>query len=241
MELTEKKPLNRDTIKYIAVFTMLLNHIANVFLSPDSLIFEVLVDAGYFTAITMCYFLVEGYSHTRSKRLYGQRLLLFAFLSQIPFFLAFGYFSLNMMFTLFFCFLILVSLERIQDASRRKWAVAGLVFLTVFCDWAVFAAAFTILFAKNSGNREGLRRTYRISYLAFALSNTLNYLMITTPLPALLHGLCSGLGILASGYCILYLYNGRQAQRGRSFSKWFFYIFYPAHLLLLAGMQKFFF
>ena len=34
---------------------MLLNHIANVFLEPGTFLFEVMVDVGYFTAITMCY------------------------------------------------------------------------------------------------------------------------------------------------------------------------------------------
>ena len=52
--------LNRDVIKYIAITAMLLNHIANIFLVPGTLWYEVLVDIGYFTAITMCYFLVEA-------------------------------------------------------------------------------------------------------------------------------------------------------------------------------------
>ena len=52
--------MNRDEIKYIAMFTMLLNHIANIFLEPGTLLFEIFVDVGYFTAITMCYFLVGG-------------------------------------------------------------------------------------------------------------------------------------------------------------------------------------
>ena len=68
--------MNRDQIKYVAMFTMLLNHIANVFLEPGTFLFEVMVDVGYFTAITMCYFLVEGYGYTRSKEKYGKRLLL---------------------------------------------------------------------------------------------------------------------------------------------------------------------
>lgn len=65
--------MNRDEIKYIAMFTMLLNHIANIFLEPGTLLFEIFVDVGYFTAITMCYFLVEGYGYTRSKEKYGKR------------------------------------------------------------------------------------------------------------------------------------------------------------------------
>ena len=44
--------MNRDQIKYVAMFTMLLNHIANVFLEPGTFLFEVMVDVGYFTAIT---------------------------------------------------------------------------------------------------------------------------------------------------------------------------------------------
>ena len=68
--------LNRDIIKYLAVFAMLLNHIANLFLTSGTLLCEVFLDIGYFTAITMCYFLAEGYHYTRSKRKYGQRLLM---------------------------------------------------------------------------------------------------------------------------------------------------------------------
>ena len=61
--------MNRDQIKYAAMFTMLLNHIANIFLEPGTFLFEVMVDVGYFTAITMCYFLVEGYGYTCSKEI----------------------------------------------------------------------------------------------------------------------------------------------------------------------------
>ena len=104
--------MNRDQIKYAAMFTMLLNHIANIFLEPGTFLFEVMVDVGYFTAITMCYFLVEGYCYTRSKEKYGKRLLLFALISEIPFCLAFteegtiSFVSMNMLFTLFLCLLI---------------------------------------------------------------------------------------------------------------------------------------
>ena len=123
--------MNRDQIKYVAMFTMLLNHIANVFLEPGTFLFEVMVDVGYFTAITMCYFLVEGYGYTRSKEKYGKRLLLFALISEIPFCLAFteegtiSFVSMNMLFTLFLCFLILYAMEKsLQESGRHSasWA-----------------------------------------------------------------------------------------------------------------------
>lgn len=85
MPTTEKPGLTRDAIKYLAIFTMLLNHIANVLLPENTILWEVLVDIGYFTAITMCYFLVEGFYYTHSRRKYGERLLIFAGISQVPY------------------------------------------------------------------------------------------------------------------------------------------------------------
>ena len=82
MPTTEKPGLTRDAIKYLAIFTMLLNHIANVLLPENTILWEVFIDIGYFTAITMCYFLVEGFYYTHSRRKYGERLLIFAGISQ---------------------------------------------------------------------------------------------------------------------------------------------------------------
>ena len=48
MPTTEKPGLTRDAIKYLAIFTMLLNHIANVLLPENTILWEVLVDIGYF-------------------------------------------------------------------------------------------------------------------------------------------------------------------------------------------------
>ena len=44
MPTTEKPGLTRDAIKYLAIFTMLLNHIANVLLPENTILWEVLVD-----------------------------------------------------------------------------------------------------------------------------------------------------------------------------------------------------
>ena len=62
------KCINRDVIKYIAMFTMLLNHISHVLLPGGTVMKEVFEDVGYFTAVTMCFFLVEGYQYTKSKK-----------------------------------------------------------------------------------------------------------------------------------------------------------------------------
>ena len=107
--------MSRDTIKYIAMLTMLINHIANVFLPAGMWYTNLCLYIGYFTAVTMCYFLVEGYGYTRSKRKYAGRLLGFAVLAQLPYQLAFpengiaGFVQFNMLFTLLLCFLVLLA------------------------------------------------------------------------------------------------------------------------------------
>ena len=70
--------LNRDVIKYIAMATMLCNHIANIFMEPGTLLFDFMIGIGYFTAPVMCYFLAEGYHYTHSKTKYAMRLAVFA-------------------------------------------------------------------------------------------------------------------------------------------------------------------
>lgn len=63
-----KRGMNRDTIKYIAMITMLLNHVSFIFLEQGTVFAEILTAVGYFTAPVMCYFLVEGMTYTRSPK-----------------------------------------------------------------------------------------------------------------------------------------------------------------------------
>lgn len=227
---------NRDVIKYIAMITMLLNHIAHIFLERGTLRYEIFEDIGFFTAPVMCFFLVEGYEYTRSKRGYGLRLLLFAVLSQIPFQLAFGYQTLNMIYTLLCCFLILVVMEKVSNPLLCKGLVLLLILATVNADWPVVAPILTILLANDRGDRKRMARGFCLVYLLFALLNIQSYMNGESgnwTLYAVTHALLSGLGILAAAVAILVLYNGERAKRGRTFSKWFFYLFYPVHLVIL--------
>lgn len=230
--------MSRDTIKYLAMVTMLINHIANVFLPAGAWYTNLCLYIGYFTAVTMCYFLVEGYAYTRSKRRYAGRLLGFAVLAQLPYQLAFpengmaGFVQFNMLFTLLLCFLVLLVQEKVHDRVLRTVCIVLLICASLFCDWALLAPVFTLLFAWAKGSRQR-------QHIAFGTA-------------ALLYGGMAGLGsgspadaigcavpILVSGFFILYLYNGQRAKRGRTFAKWFFYAFYPAHLLVLGLIRIF--
>ena len=54
------KIMNRDQIKYLAIILMTFNHIAHILLPSGTVIYEVFEDMGYFTSITMCYFMVSS-------------------------------------------------------------------------------------------------------------------------------------------------------------------------------------
>lgn len=249
---TSVKVLNRDVIKYIAMVTMLLNHIAHVFLPYGTALYEIFEDIGYFTAPTMCYFLVEGYSYTSSKLKYGLRLLLFAAISQIPYHLAFGFGNLNMIFTLFCCFLILIARDRIATPAISAVVCIFLVMVTAFSDWAVLAAVYTIMFAGSIGDRKKTAVSYGAACALFIAFNIMNYLatalgMEVSGMPhytvpqAVFHGALSGSGVLLSAVVVLVFYNGERAERGRTFAKWFFYIFYPGHLFVLYLLKSYVF
>lgn len=242
MEQTNTKFLNRDTIKYIAMFTMLLNHVANVFL-PSGILKEALIDIGYFTAITMCYFLVEGYEYTRSKKKYTLRLFIFAVVSEIPFCLAFtdeGYIEfhgMNMIFTLFLCFLIIGIRDKVKNITLGNIMIMALIIVSIFSDWAMVAPLFTLYFIDAKGNHKEIVKAYAKGALLFG---GINLSMLYGEVPIWQNVLCTLGGMLAigaSGVCIVCFYNGKRMEKGRTFSKWFFYIFYPAHLLIIGLLR----
>ena len=238
--LSRRPSLDRDTIKYIAMAAMLVNHIGTIFLTPGTFLYELFLDIGYFTAPVMCYFLVEGYRLTHSRKLYGRRLFVFAVFSELPFCLAFShgaevYFvAMNMIFTLFLCFLLLEVLEKEPKGFTRGLLVALLILASTVSDWAILAPVYTMLFYKAGQDREKQKKAFfwaAALFGAFGLAGSPEWY---SGLQRLLYALGCMSGVAAAGVCIVCFYNGRRAQRGQRFSKWFFYLFYPVHLLLLG-------
>lgn len=227
--------LNRDIIKYMAMIAMLLNHIAHIFLTRGTPLYEVLEDIGFFTAPVMCFFLVEGYEHTRSKMKYGFRLMLFAVVSQIPYELVFHNGLLNMIYTLLCCFLILAVMERVYYPFLKMIVVMLLMFATLVGDWPLITPILTVLLYNSRGNRRKAALGFGVVFLLFVILNVQNYMDGPGDWTAyaVLHAALAGSGIIAAAMAVLVLYNGQRAARGQNFSKWFFYFFYPAHLMAL--------
>lgn len=189
----------------------------------------------------MCFFLVEGYQYTRSKVKYGGRLFFFAVLSQLPYYLAFRYGNLNMFFTLFCCFLLLVVLERVDSYLLQIALCFLLIIITAISDWALVAPILTLLLAKNWGEKGRMWASYVGIAVVFAvlnlqsnmMQNRMNGLEAGLTVRAVCDTLCSGIVILTAGAAVLVFYNGERAKKGQNFSKWFFYFFYPVHLCVL--------
>lgn len=217
---------------------MTFNHIAHVFLTPGTAVFEVFEDVGYVTGMTMCYFLVEGYRYTRSKKKYALRLFLFALISEAPFVLACGFLQGNVIVTFFLCFVILLVLERVTQPVLKWLAVAGLTFLSIYCDWALLLPLATVLFYYAKGDKRKEWLSYGIVIVLFGAINTVSYAFDSMTVPqAMLHGALSTLGIFAAAVLTLCFYNGKKAERFRTLNQWFFYIYYPAHLFVLWGIK----
>lgn len=235
--------LSRDAIKYVAMAAMLLNHIASIFLTPGSWLFEGFLAIGYFTAITMVYFLVEGYFYTHDRKAYFLRLLAFALLSQIPYCLAFTtegiiqFCGLNMLFTLCLCFGVVYVLDTVKSKAGRMVLVALGVLVSLVCDWALLAPVFTVLFVWGRRSARRTKAAFALSIGIFGAFNFLGGVGRFSFAVNLLYALLSVAGMGLAAICLVFFYNGRRMEKGQRFSKWFFYLFYPVHLLLLGLLR----
>ena len=224
--------MNRNILKYIAVVAMLCDHIALAFVGMDNPCGLAMRVIGRLTAPIMCYFLVEGFVHTRSEKKYGTRLFIFALISQVPFsYLLTGRFldtKLNMMFTLFFCFMILFCLEKISGRFLRVICAFGFAALCTLCDWGMMAPLWVIVFIICRDSKKKMYFFYFLTciyWLARCISLAIGegdewYSALWQ---------AGSIGFIP----LMYFYNG-QSGKSSKFSKWFFYWFYPLHILIIA-------
>lgn len=228
--------LNRTQLKYIAALAMLIDHIGMMFISITTPLGATCRIIGRLTAPIMCFFLAEGYEHTRSKYKYGIRLLIFSLIAQ-PFY-AYAHGStvfeadFNMIFTLFLSFMILVCFDRIENSFLRFVTVAALIGISGYGDWGITAPLWVLGFYCFKGNTKKTLFYYSaivIFWIFRAIYNCMDsgYLWY--------YELCQ-LGLFMFPFMYL-CYNGEKGN-GSKFSKWFFYAFYPLHLFILATVKN---
>ena len=230
--------MNREQIKLTAIAAMTINHTAIAFVPPKSILYIIMTDIGYITAITMCYFLVEGYYYTRSKTAYMRRLGVSAVLSQAPYMLALGLCQLNMLFTLLLCFIVVLVMDKFKHKVLKISAAAVLFCCSCFCDWAFKAVLFTVFFNLTYRTKQSLVIPFSAAFMVQFCLSLYAYQAAFPAGQALLLSFFSSVGIIVSGYLIIRQYNGKRSEKHKTFWKWLFYLYYPLHLLLLYLLSK---
>ena len=221
------KGLSGSTLKIIAMVTMLIDHIgaavlARMIIAGDTELYDmysVFRMIGRVAFPIFCFLLIEGFSHTRDVKRYAVRLSLFALISEIPFDLAFSSKVLefeyqNVFFTLAIGLVTVMLYKQVEEKRFQnlviKWILQILVGLGGACvaeflrtDYGMLGVLVILLFYILRQNR-----FYQIAAGCILFMDNVTALLAFIPVA---------------------FYNGTRGLR----VKWLFYIFYPAHLLLL--------
>lgn len=202
--------INGFTLKWIAIITMVTDH-AGLLFFPDNPWPRCV---GRLAFPIFCFLLVEGFYHTGNVKKYGVRLLIFALVSEVPFDLVAGKSPLypggqNIFFTLLFGLIMMFLMEREAVYWKRMLTAVLIAFAAeiLHLDYGATGIVMILCFYY-------LRDSFLTKAVFVAVLNILN-------------GWMQAFGAIS--LVPIYLYNG---QRGPSM-KYFFYAFYPLHLLIL--------
>ncbi len=211
--------LDGTSLKIIAMISMIFDHVGDNFF-PEQIWMRVI---GRMALPIFAFCVAEGFIHTHDRNKYLFRMGIFACISEIPFDLVTSgrileFSHQNIMITFFWAILGLICFEKINERKTKVSLACGIVVLLVFAVGSIF-----------------LRMDYNI--LAVGLICIYYFLREKAPVwnhiaAMAYHVLLRNMGIYwfgLLGFLPLFLYNGK---RGKGL-KWLFYIFYPAHLLVI--------
>lgn len=214
------KIFSSAALKYIAMLTMLIDHIGasglifKLFDSSLSIrLYYIFRIIGRISFPIYLFLLVEGFVHTKDIKKYIIRLALFALISEIPFDMAFGVgmFDIhhqNVMWSLLVCVIMLYMMRKYPDFSIVFVGIG--CFIAWICKFdylyiGPLAVACMYLFRD--------RMIYKNISTAFIFSFEPPAIFSLIPIN---------------------MYNG---EKGKSF-KYLFYFFYPVHLLVLVLLKN---
>jgi hypothetical protein len=115
--IIKKTSSSIDAIKYLAIFSMLIDHCAIVFFNNDF----ILRCIGRFAYVGFSFLIAYNYRyHTKNKKEYKQRLFIWAIISQIPYYLVFPESGGNIMFLLLMGLLIIDITQQIANKAGNS-------------------------------------------------------------------------------------------------------------------------
>ncbi len=233
------KKLNSNHLKLIAIIAMTVDHAADLIFPgfPNHPVALGLHIIGRLTAPIMWFFVCEGFFYTRNLRKYLLRMFAFAVISHFAYCFAFGIdfvpFSggiFNQTSVIWALFWAIVALWLLNKATIfkewQKLLLLMLINLISFpADWSCIAVMAIVSMYSNRG------------YLKKQISGMMFWVLIY----AIVSFFCVSkvyavvqLGVILV-YPLLDRYNGQKGTA--NWMKWFFYIYYPAHLVIVGMIR----
>jgi len=211
-------------IKIIACITMILDHIKYAIPITNNYFTQYL---GRISFPLFAFLVTEGYVHTSDLKRYYKRLILFACISQIPFMLfrtlVGKWQMLNIMFTLLLGLTAILIYDKGKNKIISCLAVIVIIYLgkvlRVDYGWWGVAIIFVIYLFRNK------KILLSISYII--LSTVYYYLTFGNALLKLKNMYYLIFTIVPIIFILIY--NGKQGRK----IKYFFYAFYPVHMIIL--------
>lgn len=247
-----KKGLTLNALKYIAIAAMFISHL-DFALSPSENTSAILYAIGRVTAPIMFFSLVEGYHKTRSKKKYAIRLLGFAIISYFPFsymvssgnIYDLNLTYLNVIFTIFLGFVAIYVRREVENIFLKTILLYAIMALSLPCDWGGVGIILILILDFYYDNRKNQIFGYLIwVFLYLGVSGLIfrpfyNFLYegeFVMDLPII--DFLEAIGFLM----VIPLLKNYNEEKGKDtfFSRWIFYIFYPAHALLIGFLVQFF-
>ncbi len=232
--------LDSTALRLLAILFMVLDHLWATVV-PGNLWLTCL---GRLAFPIFAFQLCEGYRHTSDYRRYRRRLLVFALLSEIPFNLFYAGsvifpFHQNVLFTLLLGLLAIRQADRLRrEEGIKKKSLRCLALLLIFAGGVVLFPDYGLMGVMTVLCFFVFRDHRLFQLAAMAVLNIFTFKGQTIPVS--LFGLAcdfpiQGFALLALP--LIWLYNGEKGRGGKGL-RFFWYIFYPLHMLALYFIQR---
>ena len=213
--------LSGSALKIIAVLSMVADHCAYYLLDGDTWAYEVMRCFGRIAFPVFAFLVAEGFAHTHNRIRYFLSLLLFAFISEVPWHLLNGVDGThNVMFTLALGVAALAAFERLREHR-------------VLCCCSMLLMAWLAAWSGTDYEWRGVLMItvfYLLGIVKNASVTLRRMLQLLFAFPIMMHYGITG-ALLASA--VIFLYDGTRGFIHGNVAKYGFYVFYPAHLFLI--------
>ena len=215
--------LSGSALKIIAVVSMVIDHYAYYLMDGNTMAYEVMRCFGRIAFPVFAFLVAEGFAHTRNRMRYFLSLLLFAAVSEVPWYLLNGADGThNVMFTLALGVSALAVFERLREHR-------------ILCCFFILLTAWLATWLGTDYEWRGVLLIV-VSYL-FGIIRSMNTPIILRRMMQLLFvfPLMMHYGIIGAllACAVIFLYDGTRGFIHGNVAKYGFYAFYPVHLITI--------